>query len=375
MSAERPVTPTATPPARELGDRPAISHPDALSPAALADAVAGQPRRGLIGLLFVVPLAVLLAIGANGAVHSLLVLGPIITFALPVLAMIAFWWEDWPGVMFLRQWSGLYDTVIVVAGGVVLTVARQFVVNGPELVGVFAPGPAHIGTYPATVHLCGCIFTIMLQLTLVCERRPLDRFGRIPSGLVALALSWALGLAAWLVVVRSLGVPGAEYAAFFVSIGLWQMIFYTAVRGWPFARIARRGTRLLGGQRDRDRLRMGRLLARLRPPRLAGGPHHRRGGHRHQLRPGGGPAVRMVAGHPGDPEPRREPDDLPVHRRDSGRAPGVVAAAAGPRARGAARARVGVAQPRHPERPEHSGAPARRGVAAMAGPCRYLTRP
>ncbi|MGH8921703.1 MAG: hypothetical protein ACRD0H_25760, partial [Actinomycetes bacterium] len=98
MSSEQPP----------LATRPALSAPDALSPAALADARAAQPRRALLGLAFVVPVAVLLAAGAGGPAGSLESIGTPVTFALPVVAMIAFWWQDWPGTLLRGPWSGLY---------------------------------------------------------------------------------------------------------------------------------------------------------------------------------------------------------------------------------------------------------------------------
>lgn len=122
-----------------LSERPAISHPEVLSPAALADARGNQPRRGLIGLIFVLPLTALLSIAADGPTHSLIVLGPIITFGLPFVSAIAFWWEDWPGTMLPRPWSGLYDTLIIAVGGVLMTMLGQLIVNGPDLVGISRP--------------------------------------------------------------------------------------------------------------------------------------------------------------------------------------------------------------------------------------------
>ena len=244
MSSERLAT---APPAGTPDARPAVSRPDALSPAALADARANQPVRGLIGLAFVLPVTVLLSAAAGGALHSLVVLGPLTTFALPILAMIAFWWEDWPGTQFSRPWSGLYDTALVVAGGVVLAVLGQLVVNGSDLAGVFVPGPAHPGLDPAANSLAGSIFTLVLQLTLVCERRPLGRLHPIPAGLAAVGLCWALGLVAWLALVRSDAVESESYGAWFTSIGAWQMLFWVALRGWPFARIDRTSLRLLLG--------------------------------------------------------------------------------------------------------------------------------
>jgi hypothetical protein len=53
-----------------------------------------QPKLGLMGgLQFVVRFTGLLVFGAGGANGSVLVLGALTTFALPVVAVIAFWWE------------------------------------------------------------------------------------------------------------------------------------------------------------------------------------------------------------------------------------------------------------------------------------------
>jgi hypothetical protein len=230
-----------------IAERPSVSRPDALSPAALTDARRHQPLHGLIGLAFVVPVTVLLSVGAGGAVASVTLLAPIVTFALPIMAVIAFWWDDWPGTLLPRPWSGLYDTVIVAVGGVLLALLGQFVVNGPDLLGVFAPGAVHPGLHPAGTSLAGSIFTFVLQLTLVCERWPLSRLGRVPAGLAAVALCWTLGLIAWLVAVRTHDVEPESYGAWFTSIGAWQMLFYVSLRGWPFARVDRCWVRMLLG--------------------------------------------------------------------------------------------------------------------------------
>ncbi|GAA5156943.1 hypothetical protein GCM10023214_15590 [Amycolatopsis dongchuanensis] len=50
---------------------------------------------------------------------------------------------------------------------------------------------------------------------------------------------------AFLLLVRSGVVPGETYGAWFTVLGAWQMIWYVALRGWPFARIPRRPVRLL----------------------------------------------------------------------------------------------------------------------------------
>jgi hypothetical protein len=79
---------------------------------------------GLIGLTLVVPVLLFLGLGWGSAERSLLVLGPMSTFALPLIAMIAFWWEDWPGTMLRAPLAGLADTVLVAMGGVLLSCAR-----------------------------------------------------------------------------------------------------------------------------------------------------------------------------------------------------------------------------------------------------------
>lgn len=91
------------------------------------------------------------------------------------------------------------------------------------------------------------MFTIILQLTLVWERWPLSKLGRIRSGLAAIASAWVFGLIAWLLGVHALTIPADHYGAWLVSIGLWQVVFYIALRGWPFVRIGRRCLRVLVG--------------------------------------------------------------------------------------------------------------------------------
>lgn len=77
-----------------LPDRPPISAPAKLQGhellASERQRAARQPALGLAGILLVLPVAVLLGIGAGGLEPSLRVLGPLSTFSLPVVAMIAF---------------------------------------------------------------------------------------------------------------------------------------------------------------------------------------------------------------------------------------------------------------------------------------------
>jgi hypothetical protein len=215
-----------------------------MSPAALAEARRAQPRRGVLGLLFVLPASVLLAVGWGGPVQSLTVLGPLLTFALPIVAVIAFWWQDWPGSLLTGGWSGLGDTVLVAVGGVVLTALGQGLVEGVDLQGMFAPGPGH-PSVSGTVPLAVGIFGLILQLTLVGECWPLRSLNRIPSGFAALVLCWAIGYIVYSGLVSTGIVAGESYASWFAALGMWQMVWYVALRGWPFARIRQQATRLL----------------------------------------------------------------------------------------------------------------------------------
>jgi hypothetical protein len=206
--------------------------------------------------LLVVPVAVLLAVGAGGPEPSLLVLGPLVTFALPVVAMIAFWWEDWPGTRLRASWSGWADTVLVAAGAVVLTLLGEAVIGHADLAAMFdpAPGPGHVPTFPATMPIAGAAFVVMLQLTLVAEGWPLrGRLPVIPAGLCALVLSWLIAVALYILLLggRPFQGPGhgvltgGELGALLTVIGAWQVWVFVVWRGWPFAAIRARPVRLL----------------------------------------------------------------------------------------------------------------------------------
>jgi hypothetical protein len=145
---------------------------------------AQQPLLGVAGLSLVLPVALLLALGAGGAEPSLRVLAPLVTFGLPVVAIVAFWWEDWPGTALGPSWSGWADTVLIVVAAVLLTVLGQLVVGHADVGGLFDPfaGPEHAPTFPATLPLAGATFVAMLQITLVSERWPLERLPRRTGG-------------------------------------------------------------------------------------------------------------------------------------------------------------------------------------------------
>ena len=230
------------------------------------DRLAAQPWTGLGGLLLATAVFFALALGTGSTTSSLLVLGPISTFALPAVAVVAFWWNDWPGSRLTTPWTGLIDTVLVAAAAVVLTTAGQAIVERPGLRGVFdaSPSPGTPTTFPATLALAGAAFTAMLQLSLVCERWPLGGTGRLRSGIAALVLSWAIGAGAYFLFVNLDAIPAAERAAAglrnpggpiaapdfgsaLIAVGLWQAVFFIVLRGWPVNTITRRPARLLVG--------------------------------------------------------------------------------------------------------------------------------
>jgi hypothetical protein len=235
------------------GARPAIS--------AQVPARGARVTLGLRGLTLIVPIAVLLAIGAGGAEPSLLVLGPLVTASLPVLIMVAFWWEDWPGTRLGPNLAGWADTLLIAAGGVGLTAAAQAVAGGLDLRGMFlpAPGAGHVPTFPVTLPLAAAAFTVMLEFTLVGEGWPLRRLPALVAGPLALALSWAAALALYLALVRvsppagsgitprSGPVPAAEFGSALVWIGVWQALCFVVWRGRPSSRIASRRLRLACG--------------------------------------------------------------------------------------------------------------------------------
>ena len=158
------------------------------------------------------------------------------------------------------------DTVLIVAAALVLTIAGQAIVERSDLGGIFEanPVPGIPTTFPATLALAGAAFTATLQLSLVCERWPLAGLGRLLSGIAALALSWAVAIGAYFLFVnvsavpaaaraavglRNPGgpIPAADFGAALVAVGVWQTVFFIALRGWPVNTITRRAPRLLAG--------------------------------------------------------------------------------------------------------------------------------
>ena len=205
---------TAAAPGARLPERPPICAPAEL-------AIEGQPRLGLAGLVLVVPIAAALAFAAGGAEGTVLVLGPLVTFSLPLVAMVAFWWEDRPGTTLRPAWSGWADTVLIAAGAVVLTGLGQ---------GGRPPGSArHLRPVPrrrARAHLPGddAARRRGWPFSLIATRRR-----RLACAHVVVI---AAGLLTLLVVHDILGVgtePLAAYAASFVAAAL---LLSMQLEGW-----------------------------------------------------------------------------------------------------------------------------------------------
>jgi hypothetical protein len=228
--------------------------------------LAAQPWLGLAGILFVAAVFFPLAIGTGAIETSLLIFGPLATFALAPIAMVAFWWNDWPGSGLQPPLSGLVDTGLVIAAALVLTILGQAVVERVDLQTILLahPGPGRPTTFPATLALGGAVFAAMLELTLVSEGWPLRGAGRLRSGAVALAFSWAVAVVAYLLVVNTDSVPAAvraatglrdpggplaaaDFGAALIAVGVWQALFFIGLRGWPFRDFSPRWLRVVSG--------------------------------------------------------------------------------------------------------------------------------
>jgi hypothetical protein len=250
---------------QRLPDQPTITTPYLRHSEAFLNAerarLAAQPGLGFAGLLVVVPLGALLAFGPDGAESAVVILSPLMTFALPVLSMVAFWWEDWPGSTLRPGWSALVDTLLIAAAGVALAAVGQMIVGHSDVSGLFDPTPELGSTplYPAAMPLGLTVFTAMLQLTLVCEGWPFKHLPRLVAGFAALALSWGLALLVQYTAYRFRAPAGSglisqdgpfsheDLNAVFALCGAWQVWFFIVWRGWPLNRLGRRWLRITLG--------------------------------------------------------------------------------------------------------------------------------
>lgn len=225
-----------------------------------------QPLVGGMALVVVAAVAALLSFVPDGAQSALQIVVPISTFAISVLVVVALWWGGWPADRLSRPLAGLVNTALVVAAGFVLTGAGLAVVGQLDIKGMFSTAPdlanGTLTSFPFTFPLAGLVFVAMLQLTLVSEGWPLRRLSRVPAGVAALALSWAVGTAAYYLLINWDVVPapareliglrnpdgpmgGVDLVAWMVCIVMWQVGVYLLLGGWPYNTIRRTATRLV----------------------------------------------------------------------------------------------------------------------------------
>jgi hypothetical protein len=246
-----PATPRRRLEQRALPERPLLTTPRHLHASAFLEAerdrMERQPLLGAAGLVFVVPLTALLAFGVGGAQNSLHVFAPIVLSAMPVVVMVVFWWEDWPGTRLRAAWTGWVDSLLIAACALVLTAFAQIVVGRFDFRGIVEPSaaPSHVPTFPSIMPVAGVAFVAMIEITLVSEGWPLRRLGGLVGGPVALVLSHAIAIAVY---HGAHGfVSNGRLGTALVLIGLWQVWFFLLWRGWPFSALTQRWPRLALG--------------------------------------------------------------------------------------------------------------------------------
>ena len=228
-------------------------------------ALSRQPWAGIAGTVIVAALVTLLAIAPGGPQTAFQVTIPMVTFALPVLVVMALWWGRWPTDRMNRVASLAINTLILAASGFLLTVAAQAIIGKVDLDGIFSQATdqaaGHLTAFPFTFPLAGMAFVAMAQLTLINERKPFDRLGRIWSGVAALATCWVVALVGYALVANWNAVPapgrtllslrnpdGPVFAldiiGWLVCIVVWQVTFGLVLGGKPFSGIKATGTRL-----------------------------------------------------------------------------------------------------------------------------------
>lgn len=246
-------------------EQPAAAEANA-SPAAPATAAGpAQPTVGLIGLVVVAVSFLVLGVAPGGPQNALEIVGPIATYALPVLAASALWWAGWPAHRAAQPRAGLTNLVLIIVAGIVLTVVAQAIVGHVDLVGMFTaapPGAPVFSTWPWTMPLGVLVFVATLQITFVSEQWPLHGIKGPVNGFVLVALSWVIALVVYLLVgnwdiapapVReAIGlhnpggpVSGLELLGWLAIVTAFQVLFYIGLGGWPTNLLRRRAPRIL----------------------------------------------------------------------------------------------------------------------------------
>ena len=214
-----------------------------------------QPWSGLIGLGVVFAAAAILGL-PMGTQRTLEVLGPVSTFMLPLLAVMALWWGGWPFQRSGRAGAGLLSLAVLVGGALVLTFVGEAVVGKASISHLLGDGAeaGRMVSFPWTVPLAAFVFVTMLQLTFVCRHWPFAKLGVVASGLAALATSWGVGIAGYLLLanwdfvpaparaamgLRNPGGPinGLDLIGMLLCVVVWQMVVFFLMEGYPIAKI------------------------------------------------------------------------------------------------------------------------------------------
>lgn len=230
-----------------------------------------QPALGIAGLLIVAGVFAILGMVWAPQV-SLLIIGPISVFWLPVLVASAIWWGAWPADKLERPMSGVVNTAIFAVSAVILTLLGEAVIGKVDVAGLFSAfaGPPSIEagrftTFPWTLPLSAAIFVTTLQITFVSGKWPLQKLSPVASGFAALALSWIIGtvvyylFADWDPVLPAearaaiglrnggllVGVNALDFVSLLVTVAVWQVVFFIGLQGWPFTTIQAARARLL----------------------------------------------------------------------------------------------------------------------------------
>lgn len=236
-----------------------------VAPEPPAPPLAPQPSAGLVGLAVTALGFVALGILPGGPQTALETVGPIATFALPVLGVSALWWEGWPARRLRQPLAGLANLALIVAGGIVLTFVAQTVVGRIDMGGVFsipAEGATTFPTWPWTMPLGVLAFVAFLQITFVNERWPLAGLDGRVAGATVLVAAWAIALVVYVLIVNwhfvpppareaiGLGNPGGpesglDLLGWLACVTAFQVLFYIALGGWPTVRIRGAAARLV----------------------------------------------------------------------------------------------------------------------------------
>jgi hypothetical protein len=241
---------------------PGQEEPAAEAPAGQADSA--QARAGLVGLAIVAIGFVVLGIVPGGPQTALETVGPIATFALPVLAASALWWEGWPAKRLRQPMAGLINLGLIILGGILLTILAQAVIGRVDLVGMFTTPPQGsptFTTWPWTMPLGVLVFVAILQFTFVNEGWPFRRLSGVVGGFLVVLASWIVGLAAYFLVANwdllpppareAIGlanpagpVSGLELLGWLAIVTAFQVLFYIGLGGWPTSYIRNPATRI-----------------------------------------------------------------------------------------------------------------------------------